>query len=94
MVFNILLTSKLKETLPNSIKIIENFGETKVMFPPVTTDDDITFITGDNAILEGEQNDIISWLKPFKSVAVGYDESPQFEKFRLVHIKENIKLNN
>ena len=42
---------------------------------------------GDNAVIEGEQQDVIDWLKPFDGVAIGRGGSPQFEQFEIMHIK-------
>jgi hypothetical protein len=47
-------------------------------------------LSGDNAIIEGEENDIVKWLKPFDGVAVGTGRSPQFEQFTIMHIKDEL----
>ena len=41
---------------------------------------------GDNAVVRGETEEIVKWLKPFDGVAVGVG-SPQMEKFEIKHIK-------
>ena len=71
--------------MPDIIDVPFNYGEIIVIFH----DDDIKMI-GDNAVVKGEQQDIIKWLKPFDGVAIGSGGSPQFEEFKIVHISDNL----
>jgi len=83
MIQNILITSGLRKSMPNSIKVKHNFGNIIVIFEDGE-------MVGDNAIIEGEPQDIIDWLKPFDGVAVGVGGNPQFELFEIMHIKDNL----
>lgn len=90
MKLNILLTENLKKTIPNNVSIDFNYGETKVIFPPTTSDDDIIVKVGDNVIINGENEEIAKWLKPFKTVVINKTDTPKFEKFELLKTKNLI----
>ena len=45
---------------------------------------------GDNAVLEGKDEDFVKWLKPFDGFAVGVGGSPQFEQFEIAHIADDL----
>lgn len=87
MELNLLLTKELKASMPSTIEIVINFGEIRVVFPDennqIHIEDDMI---GDNAVVRGETEEIVKWLKPFDGVAVGVG-SPQMEKFEIKHIK-------
>ena len=85
----ILLTSEVKATMPKTIKVLANFGHTQVRFPAVKENADPLILIGDNAVVEGSEEDIIKWLKPFDGVAIG-GESPQLEQFTIMHIDKNL----
>ena len=87
MIFNLLLTDELKATMPKTIKVLQNFGNTHVVFPD---ENDVIqhSMIGDNAVIEATETDIVAWLKPFDGVAVGTGGSPQMEKFTIMHIKD------
>ena len=87
---NLLLTDELKATMPESIKITMNFGEIRVIFPPEVKGEKALYMTGDNAVIDGSEEDLIKWLKPFDGVAVGVGGSPQFEKFEIRHIAKDL----
>jgi hypothetical protein len=84
MTINILLTKELKDSMPNTIEVIHNFGNIYVVF------EDNNDMIGDNVVVVAEQDEIFKWLKPFDGVAIGANGSPQTEQFRIVHIKDNI----
>ena len=76
--------------MPDTVKIIHNFGEIQVRFSSLEDNDDKAMIlNGDNAIVEGEQDEIIKWLKQFDGIPVG-DGFPQGEQFTIMHIKEEL----
>ena len=90
MIANLLLTKELKASLPESIKITFNFGEITVVFPPAEGETDWLDMVGDNAVLDGPDEDFIKWLKPFDGFALGVGGSPQFEKFEIRHIANDL----
>ena len=85
---HILLTHEIKKAMPDTIKELHNFGRIDVIFPAIDSKDESLILFGDNAIVEGEQEDIVNWLKPFDGVPVG-DGFPQGEKFTMMHIKDD-----
>jgi len=87
---NLLLTDELKATMPKTIKVLANFGEIEVIFPHREGDEMDTYMVGDNAVIEGSEEDFIKWLKPFDGVAVGVGGSPQFEQFEIRHIDKSL----
>jgi hypothetical protein len=85
----ILLTPEVKATMPETIKVLFNFGHTQVRFPAIENNANPLMLIGDNAVVEGNKEDIIKWLKPFDGVAIG-GESPQLEQFTIMHIDKNL----
>ena len=86
MRLNLLLTPEVRATMPKTVKIIQDFGHTHVVFPDENNNIEHSLI-GNNAVLEASEADIIAWLKPFDGIAVGTGGSPQMEKFTIMHIK-------
>lgn len=89
MKLDLLLTPELWKSMPETITVIENFGNIQVIFPAINPKENPLVINGDSAIVEGETSEIVKWLKPIDGVAVGCG-SPQLEKFRIMHIDENL----
>ena len=89
MIQHILLTPEIKSAMPDTIKEVHNFGDIEVIFPAINKEDDDMIIHGDNAIIEGEQDEIVKWLKEFDGVPVG-DGFPQGEHFTIMHIKDDV----
>jgi hypothetical protein len=89
MTNNILLTPELKMAMPKTIKVLANFGEISVVFP-ADNDSEGHMMEGDNAVVEGSEEDFIKWLKPFDGFAVGVGGSPQFEQFEIRHIAKDL----
>jgi hypothetical protein len=90
---NILLTPEIKSAMPDTVKITHNFGEIQVRFASLDDETDnykAMYLTGDNAVVEGDTQEFINWLKPFDGVAIGVGGSPQFEQFEIRHIKEEL----
>lgn len=90
MRLNILLTPEIRASLPNSVIITNDFGSIDVRFPALDPKEEPMILTGNNVVIEGEQDDIVKWLKPFDAVAVGTGGSPQFEQFSIMHIKDEM----
>lgn len=65
--------------VPDNIKIIENWGY--VGLAGSTT-------YGDHMAIEGTEEAISDWLRPFKGVYVGRG-TPQLQKFDVMHVKES-----
>ena len=87
---NILLTPEIRASIPNSVIVAHDFGSIDVRFPALDPKEDPIILTGNNVVIEGEQDDIVRWLKPFDAIAVGSGESPQFEQFEIMHIKDEM----
>ena len=90
---NLLLTAELKETLPDTIEILHNFGKIEVVFPPLEESEEgeePMIMVGDNAVLEGEMDEFIKWLRPFDGIAVNRTGVPQLEQFTIMHIKDDV----
>ena len=75
--------------MPDTIKETFNFGRIQVIFPAINPKEHPLMMAGDSAVIEGEQDEIVKWLKPFDGVAIGCG-SPQLEKFTIMHIDENL----
>jgi len=84
---HLLLTPEIKKAMPETIKELHNFGKIDVIFPAIDDKEEDLILSGDNAILEGEQDEFINWLKSFDAVPVG-DGVPQMEHFTIMHIKD------
>jgi hypothetical protein len=89
MTIDLLLTLEMRETMPDTIKEVFNFGNTQVVFPAINPKEDPLIIVGDSVVLEGETDEIVKWLKPFDGVAVGCGV-PQLERFTIMHINDNL----
>lgn len=90
MTVHILLTDEVRATMPETVKEVFNFGRIQVRFPALNgNDNEALMMFGDNAVVEGETQEIINWLKPFDGVAIG-NGSPQMESFTIMHIDENL----
>lgn len=88
MMVHILLTDEVKATMPETVKVAHNFGRIHVVFPPREGYKDSLSMFGDNAVVEGETQEIVKWLKPFDGVAIG-NGVPMTEQFTIMHIAEN-----
>ena len=84
---HLLLTPEIKSAMPDTIKVLINYGSIDVIFPAIDKDEEDMIISGDNAIVGGEQEEIVKWLMPFDAVPVG-DGFPQGEHFTIMHIKD------
>jgi hypothetical protein len=89
MILNILLTEELKATMPETIKITHNFCNIDVIFDAINPNDEPLILNGDNVVVEGSQEEIIKWFKPFDGVPIG-SGSPRMENFTIMHIKDNL----
>jgi hypothetical protein len=89
MKIHLLLTAEIKAVMPDTITELHNFGKITVRFPSVEKDDEPLFLVGENAIIEGDQDTIVKWLKSFDGVPVG-DGFPQGENFTIMHIKDDV----
>jgi hypothetical protein len=90
VIMNILLTPEIRATMPKSVVVVADFGTIDVIFSAVDPKEEPLILTGNNVVIEGETDDIIKWLKPFNSIAVGVGGSPQFEQFEIMHIKDEL----
>jgi len=84
---HLLLTPEIKRAMPDTIKELHNFGRIGVIFPALEVGEKDMTLYGENAIVEGEQEEIVKWLKPFDGIPVG-DGVPQMEHFTIMHIKD------
>lgn len=89
MQVHILLTPEIKATIPSSIKVLVNYGSIGVIFPAVEVGEIAHSMNGENAVVDGTEEDIINWLKPFDGVPIG-SGVPQFEDFTIMHIKKEL----
>jgi len=87
---HLLLTPEIKRAMPDTIKELINYGRISVIFPALEdSGEEDMILSGENAIIEGEQDEIVKWLKPFDGVPVG-DGFPQGEHFTIMHIKDDV----
>jgi hypothetical protein len=87
MKLHLLLTPEIKSAMLDTIKELHNFGRIEVVFPALDEKEEPLILSGENAIIEGEQDEIVNWLKSFDGVPVG-DGFPQGEQFTIMHIKD------
>lgn len=74
--------------MPDSVKVLVNYGNIGVIFSNeegIPTND----MSGDNAVVEATEEEIIKWLSPFDGVPVG-SGVPQAEEFTIMHIKKEL----
>jgi hypothetical protein len=90
MVLDLLLTDELKAKMPETIKIAFNFGQIQVVFPDPTEKFIEDELIGDSVVVEGDEQEIINWLKQFDGVAIGCG-TPQLERFTIMHIDDKIR---
>ena len=81
MQLHLLLTDDIKATMPNDVKIIEDYGQLLVRF------EDIKDRFGLHCIVEAEQQVIVDWLKPFDGFVKG-SGTPIFESFTIAHVAD------
>ena len=89
MIQHLLLTPEIKKAMPDTITEQHNFGRIEVVFPALEKGEKPLILTGENAVVEGDKDEIIKWLKPFDGVPVG-DGFPQGERFTIMHIKDDV----
>jgi hypothetical protein len=90
MTVQLLLTDEIKATMPETINVLFNYGRIQVRFPALNGNDkEALMMFGDNAVLEGDADEFVKWLKPFDGIAVG-NGVPQMESFSIMHIDENL----
>lgn len=89
MTIDLLLTSEMRETMPETVKITFNFGHTMVRFPALDPKEEPFFMAGDSVVLEVDSDVFVKWLKPFDGVAIGCGV-PQLENFTIHHIKDEL----
>ncbi len=80
MQLHLLLTTDIAQTMPESCKVVHDFGTLTVIFA------DKTRKTGLHCVVEDTEENIIKWLKPFDGFIKG-NGSPQLEQFTICHIK-------
>ncbi len=90
MRINLLLTPEMRATIPQSIVVAIDYGRINVRFSALDPKEKPIILSGDNVIIDGEEDDIIKWLKPFDGIAVGTGGPPQFERFCIMHIKDEL----
>jgi len=88
MQLHLLITPDIMTTIPKEVKIIDEYGQLDVIFPSTESTNplDADLLTGLHAIVEGEKEHIINWLKPFDGVPIG-NGIPMMEQFTIKHIK-------
>jgi len=89
MQLDLLLTNELRVSMPDTIKILHNFGRIGVIFPSKKIGEADLVLHGDSVVVEGEKDEVVKWLKPFDGIPVGCG-SPQLERFTIMHIDENL----
>jgi hypothetical protein len=85
MLGHLLLTTEQQRTRPANVKIMQSWGELTIIFDGENGEPGKA-VHGLHCFIEGYQEDIISWLKPYDAVYVG-NGSPMMETFSVVHIK-------
>lgn len=80
MKVHLLLTDDIRAAMPDSIKIVLDWGMLNVRFPHKD-------YFGLHCCVEGEEKDIVDWLKPFDGFVKG-NGIPMTETFEIVHIKQ------
>jgi hypothetical protein len=83
MIQCLLITYDMKQSMPKSIKILDDYGAVTAVF------ENHKCVRGDHCIIEGEEKDIVKWLAPFDGIAVGQG-SPMFQQFTIMHIKDTL----
>ena len=81
MKMHLLLTDDIKATTPDTVKVTKdcNWGMLLVRF-------DHKDYYGLHCFIEGEEADIVNWLKPFDGFVKG-NGNPMSETFEIAHIK-------
>ena len=79
MRLHILLTDDIKSVMPDTCKIVVDFGIITVVFEKMKK-------FGNNCIVEDTEENIVNWLKPFDGFVLG-SGNPQLESFEIAHVK-------
>ena len=82
MRLHLLLTNDIREKMPSTTKIINEWGMLRVMFGQEKS------YYGLHCFVEDTEENLINWLKQFDGFLKG-DGSPVFETFEIVHISDN-----
>lgn len=80
----LLMSADMVQTRPESVKIIQSFGNIWVHTSEEMEDKMYTY--GEGAIIQGEESDIKDWLRPYDGIWV-YKGSPMLEEFEVMHVK-------
>lgn len=89
-----LLVTPEMEPVPDGIKIVQDFDVIEVMTATrLHTDDKENFqagkLTGRHLMIEGENEAVVEWLRPFDDVWLGIGEPAQ-QEFTVVHVDSKI----
>lgn len=80
MKMHLLLTDDIRATMPDTVKIKIDWGMLRVRF-------DHKDYYGLHCFVEGEEKDIIEWLRPFDGFVKG-NGTPMMETFYINHISD------
>jgi len=89
MTIDLLLTPEMRETMPETVNILHNFGEITVRFAALEPNGEPMLLVGESVVLQADTDVFVKWLKPFDGVAIGCGV-PQLEKFTMHHIKDEL----
>lgn len=88
MTIHLLLTEEIRPTMPETINVVADYGELKVVLPYENSKSNIIdFKRGSHVLLNGEENMFSDWLRPFDGILVGVG-SPMMQQFEIMHVKK------
>lgn len=82
MLLHLLLTDDIKETMPDTVKVKNDFGPLWVVFEKGRKH-------GQHCIVEDTTENMIKWLSPFDGFVKG-NGVPMMESFSIAHIKPEL----
>ncbi len=87
MKLHLLLTPDIAATRPESVKVIADWGDLIIVHQPEEQVPTKMHCQGRHCFVEGSEQDIVTWLKPFDGFWQG-DGNPMAESFHIAHIKQ------
>lgn len=79
---NVVLSYEMLKSKPESVNIFQSYGHISIV-----CDSDINMYSyGNGVCLEGSEDDIKKWLRPYEGIWV-YKGNPMLEQFEVMNVK-------
>lgn len=78
---HLLLSDKQRDEIPNSITVVQDFGDVTIVTNPEESQWARKYFRGPHILIEGSKEDIRDWLNNYESFYLGHGHpmEPKFE---------------